>query len=74
VKYEYLVDELTFLPKAEGIAVGEEDVGKRVKLFALSLVVRVDKSAWVGTLARGLEFDKTSESVVDCNGVRRTKG
>ena len=58
-------DELAVAPQAERIAVGVEQVGKRLQLVPLFLVVRVVELARVGALAGRLDLDEADKRLAD---------
>lgn len=63
------IHEFAVLPKAEGIAVGVEEVRQGMELLPLRLVVRVFEFAGVRAFAGGLEFDEADKRSVNRNCV-----
>lgn len=68
-KCKNIADELPFLPEAEGIAIGEENVRQRAQLLALLLIVGNGELTRIGALAGRLDFDKAGQSVIDSDCV-----
>jgi hypothetical protein len=66
-----LADQFAVAPQAEGIAIGIEQVGKRLQLIPLILVVRVREFPWIGALARRLDFNEADKGVADGDGIIR---
>ncbi|HEX4131109.1 MAG TPA: hypothetical protein VHZ24_13800 [Pirellulales bacterium] len=63
-----LADKLAVLPNAERIAVGVQQVGKRLQLFPLLLVV-ASIAAWVGALAWRFHLHVADKHVSQRDGV-----
>lgn len=61
------------MPEAEGVAVGVEQVGKRLKFVPLISVVRVSKFARIGAFAWRLDFDKANQGVADGDSIVRAR-
>jgi len=61
-------DEFAVLPKAKRVAVGVQQVGERLQLLLLFLVVPFVAS-WIGAFTGRLDFDEAHEHVSQCDGV-----
>ncbi|WP_244499736.1 hypothetical protein [Tardiphaga robiniae] len=57
--------DLAVAPQAEGVAVGVEQIGQRLQLVPLLLVVRVGELARIGALAGRLDLDEADECIAD---------
>jgi hypothetical protein len=64
---------LSITPQAECVAIRVNKIWKRLELVPLLLVMGVVELAWVGALARRLDFDEANKRIVHGSGEIRTR-
>ncbi|WP_422292192.1 hypothetical protein, partial [Candidatus Binatus sp.] len=62
-------NKLSVLPKTERVTVRIDDIGQRLKLFPLRLVVRVFEFSRVGALAGRFQLNKSNKRVVNSDRI-----
>ena len=66
---DHLPPELTVAPQAERVAVGIDEVGERLELLPLRLVVPIREPPWIGAFPGSLDLDETDKCVLDGDSV-----
>ena len=65
VQLDDRADQRAVAPQREGIAIGVEQIGQRLQLVPLFLVVPGFPFARVSTLTRGLDLDEANQRLLD---------